>query len=71
MNLKLTALLNVRSLRAKAIWVSVLMLVAILFVAKTSWDVSHAFRATSQVKQLNPKSDMAIKGQWFLMSSDT
>jgi len=29
------------------------MLVAILFVAKTSWDVSHAFRATSQVKQLN------------------
>jgi len=51
--LKLLALLKIQSLRAKAIWVSLFMLAALLFLAKTSWDVSHAFRATAQVNQLN------------------
>jgi len=47
------ALFNVHSLQAKAILVSLLMLAALLFLGKTSLDVSDAFQASKHLDQLN------------------
>ncbi|MDQ6969686.1 MAG: methyl-accepting chemotaxis protein [Mariprofundus sp.] len=51
--MKPAAFFKVQSLQAKAIMVSIFMLAALLFLGKTSMDVSDVFQASKHIDQLN------------------